>query len=561
MEYQFKRRTIVIGFVVIVVLLAGNILLTYRNSINIRTNTATQNRSEQTKMAVSYIAIDIVHNLDLGIRSYALFKDKRYLYPYYKALERKDSIIQHTEDLLRQQNFSFEEFNLLKDSIEAYVALNKQLKLLVDANEMTQFIHLADQDKGYHLWLQFEHFARRVNDFEDVVLHEAKSQYNIALRNNYILQIILFVVCVPTLLFTISHTFREFKLERQLREAEWERANLLASQNEQLEKVVAERTSEILEKNRELQHRQDEIEAQNEEMRSQNDQLVYQQGEITAQRDLLTLQNSKLTQAQEIILQQQAEIKHKNESLEIEVARKTKELVSNNQQLEQFAFTSAHNLRAPVARILGLGNVLSYTSHNREEEQLIIRNIIKSTVELDTTIKDLNRILDIRSNVDAPVTSIDFCDEMARIKSNLAKDIWQTACTIKEDFSEAPSIVAVKAYVDSILFNLVSNAIKYRSPERPLFISVRTSVVNEFICLQVTDNGLGIDLAKYGNQIFALYKRFHTHIEGKGLGLHLVKMQAAAAGGYVDVTSIPNKGSTFYVYLKNHAENGASSEK
>jgi signal transduction histidine kinase len=561
MEHRFKRRTVVAGFIVIVILLAGNIFLTYRNSVNINRNNALQNRSERIKMIVSYIAIDIIHNLDLGIRSYALFKDERYLYPYHKALERKDSIIHLAETVLREENFSFEEFNLLKDSIEAYVGLNKQLKSLVDANDMASFTRLADQDKGYHLWLQYEHFAKSVNDFEDVVLQEAKARYEAALRNNYVLQIFLFMICVPTLLFTIRHTFKEFRLERKLREAEKERADILKSQNERLELMVAERTSEITEKNRELQHRQEEIEAQNEEMRSQNDQLVKQQEEIVEQRDLLSLQNEKLTHAQEIILQQQTEIKNKNESLEIEVARKTQELLSNNQQLEQFAFASAHNLRAPVARILGLGNILGYARHDREEEQLIIKSIIKSTVELDATIKDLTTILDIRNNVTANLDVIDFADEMRIIKSNLANEIWQSGCTIIENFTNARSIVSVKVYIDSILFNLISNAIKYRSPKRPLVITVETSLSNAFVCLQVTDNGMGIDLEKHGHEIFSLYKRFHTHTEGKGLGLHLVKMQAEAAGGYVEVKSSPDEGSTFSVYLRDHTETNGQAKR
>jgi signal transduction histidine kinase len=553
-EYRFKRRTVIVGFVVVTILLAGNIFLTYRNSQEINRNTALQNRSERIKMVVSYIAIDIIHNLDLGIRSYALFKSDRYLYPYNKALERKDSIINLAGTLLKEERFPLDEFNALTDSIDAYVALNKKLRLLIDENNMGEFILLADQDKGYLLWLQYEHFANEVNQFENVVLHDAKERYNVALKNNYILQILLFLICVPTLLFTTTHTFKKFKLERQLREAEKERADLLKTENERLEKMVDERTKEITDKNRELQDHQNEIEAQNEEMRSQNDQLIRQQDEIVSQRDLLSTQNNKLAQAQEIILQQQAEIRQKNELLEIEVARKTKELLNNNQQLEQFAFVSAHNLRGPVARILGLGNVLNYASHDRQEEQHIIKSIIKSTIDLDVIIKDLNAILEIRSNINSHLASIDFADEMLLIKSNLAKEIRETDCAITEDFGEVRDIVSVKAYIDSMLYNLVSNAIKYRSPERRPKIIVRTSEIDDFVCLQVIDNGLGIDLEKHGKDVFSLYKRFHTHTEGKGLGLHLVKMQALAVGGHVNVQSVPGEGSTFSVYLKSHSK-------
>lgn len=276
------------------------------------------------------------------------------------------------------------------------------------------------------------------------------------------------------------------------------------------------------------------------------------QKEISSQRDLLALQNKKLNKAQETILKQHEEIKSKNELLEEEVAKKTKELVIYNQQLEQFAFAAAHNLRAPVARILGLGEILRHISGNEEEERQVIRSIMDSIFNLDTVIKDLNIILEVKTNINSQLTEVNFSDELKFIKSNLEKEIRESKCGILEYFQEAPSVTSVKAYVDSILFNLVSNALKYRSPNRKLRIILRTSRVGNFICLEVQDNGLGINLEKYGKDVFSLYKRFHTHTEGKGLGLHLVKMQAIAMGGRVEINSVPDQGSTFKVLFKKH---------
>jgi light-regulated signal transduction histidine kinase (bacteriophytochrome) len=342
---------------------------------------------------------------------------------------------------------------------------------------------------------------------------------------------------------------------------ERERTFLLASENERLEKTVEARTREVTAKNRLLQERQEEIEAQNEEMRSQNDQLITQQNEIVAQKDLLSEHNLKLAQAQETILQQQAEIKEKNESLEVEVERKTKELVQHNQQLEQFAFVAAHNLRGPVARVLGLSNILKYVSDDRQEERQIVKNIVKSITDLDIIIKDLNTILEIRNDFSSHLSLVHFADEVRVIKSNLNKEISETKCTIKENFEQASSIITIKAYIDSILYNLISNAIRYRSPDRNPEIEITTSIVDDLVCLKVQDNGLGIDLCKYGKDVFSLYKRFHNHTEGKGLGLHLVKVQATAIGGDVSVASVPEKGSTFFVYLKNHPIDGQSGTK
>jgi signal transduction histidine kinase len=147
---------------------------------------------------------------------------------------------------------------------------------------------------------------------------------------------------------------------------------------------------------------------------------------------------------------------------------------------------------------------------------------------------------------------VNFSQEIELIKSNLEKEILETQCEILEYFQEVPSIISVKTYIDSILFNLISNAIKYRSPDRTLSIAVRTFIVDDYVCLEVQDNGLGFDLTKYGKDVFSLYKRFHTHTEGKGLGLYLVKMQVLALGGKVEVISVPDQGSTFRTYFKKH---------
>jgi hypothetical protein len=102
--------------------------------------------------------------------------------------------------------------------------------------------------------------------------------------------------------------------------------------------------------------------------------------------------------------------------------------------------------------------------------------------------------------------------------------------------------------VYSILYNLISNAIKYRTPGRRPEITISTNVDSKYM-IRIQDNGLGIDLKNHGDDLFKLYKRFHYHTEGKGLGLYLVKLQAEALGGSVHVTSDVNRGTTFTIYL------------
>jgi anti-sigma regulatory factor (Ser/Thr protein kinase) len=102
----------------------------------------------------------------------------------------------------------------------------------------------------------------------------------------------------------------------------------------------------------------------------------------------------------------------------------------------------------------------------------------------------------------------------------------------------------------SILYNLISNAIKYRSLDRPLEITITAQEDGDYIRIDVVDNGIGLDVERYKEKLFGLYKRFHTHTEGKGIGLFLVKLQTEVLGGKVDVKSTPGKGTTFSIYIK-----------
>jgi signal transduction histidine kinase len=101
----------------------------------------------------------------------------------------------------------------------------------------------------------------------------------------------------------------------------------------------------------------------------------------------------------------------------------------------------------------------------------------------------------------------------------------------------------------SVLYNLLSNAIKYRSPERQLRIRVACQTLGDYHVLTVEDNGLGVSLNQV-EKMFTLFKRFHTHVPGTGIGLHIVKKMVENAGGRIEVESQPDAGSTFRVYFK-----------
>lgn len=261
--------------------------ITRSNNKIIQENRALQQNAEQIKVAVSDFAINIIHNLDLGIRSYALFEKDKYLNPMRFALRDKDSIMHVVEDKLQKQQYPMQEFYILKDSINAYANFCSHLLKLLDEHKREAFMYQADLDKGYKLWLQYEKFSMKVFAFEDGVNQEAQERYEAALQNNFLVQILLLVISVPTLTVTSILTWKKFLIEIKLRKTEEEKNHILAVNNDTLQHMVQERTKEIEEKNKVLQLQHEEITAQNEEIITQNEELSQQREALEEQNQLL----------------------------------------------------------------------------------------------------------------------------------------------------------------------------------------------------------------------------------------------------------------------------------
>jgi len=269
-------------------------------------------------------------------------------------------------------------------------------------------------------------------------------------------------------------------------------------------------------------------------------------------RDMLTTiqtRNAELNSARVVIERQRDEIAARNENLEGEVNRRTQELVDYNRQLEQFAFIASHNLRAPVATLLGLGQLMDVKQLTESDREQISRSMITTARELDRVVRDLSTILEMRKSSHELVSTVVLEQQLSLIRVSLERELSESGGVIEADFKVA-TVQAVRPLMDSILMNLVSNAIKYRHPDRRPRIRLRSERVDDGVCLSVSDNGLGMDLKTYGDKVFSLYGRFHSHVDGKGLGLYLVKTHVQAMGGRVEVESKPEKGSTFRVFLK-----------
>lgn len=129
--------------------------------------------------------------------------------------------------------------------------------------------------------------------------------------------------------------------------------------------------------------------------------------------------------------------------------------------------------------------------------------------ELDTIIYDMNAILDVKSGIKNSYEIVDFHERLEKIRSILKESITNTQTTIEADFSAVKSCFSIPAYIESIFYNLISNAIKYRSPKRNPEIKIRSNIKGEKLELTFSDNGIGMDLSKMKDRIFSLYQRFH----------------------------------------------------
>lgn len=269
-------------------------------------------------------------------------------------------------------------------------------------------------------------------------------------------------------------------------------------------------------------------------LRGQNEKIISQQTQL--------MEASKMIEAQKVALQDRVE------QINANLQNANDELVRHNNELTQFSYAVSHNLRGPIARLLGLANILHVEKSVAESEDfpIIVKHIQQSAKDLDEIIKDLGQIVDIRNNVMQRTELIRWETEWQKTRGllNLPDDFINKHITI--DFN-SDFVHGVRMMVGSILYNLVSNAIKYQSPERTLQIEIRTYSKNGHCILEVEDNGLGIDLDAFGGDVFKMYKRFHMHKDGKGIGLYLVKTQVEALNGSIELRSKPNEGSVFKV--------------
>ncbi|WP_161887890.1 chemotaxis protein CheB [Pontibacter russatus] len=243
--------------------------------------------------------------------------------------------------------------------------------------------------------------------------------------------------------------------------------------------------------------------------------------------------------------------------------RTNEHLLRVNADLDTFVYTASHDLKAPVANIEGL--VLLLEDQIEEAGPLPgtptepLFDMVKGSISrFKNVIKDLTDIAKVQRDVDGKAEPVLFEEVLGNVKLNIQDHIKSSGASLDVNFEEAPRISFSRKNLYSILYNLVLNAINYRSPERPPHIRIQTKREGKQIVLTVQDNGLGMSEDNL-SKIFTLFKRFHSHVDGTGMGLYIVKRIMDNSGGRIKVESEEGKGTTFNLYFQ--AEKGKTKKE
>jgi signal transduction histidine kinase len=239
-------------------------------------------------------------------------------------------------------------------------------------------------------------------------------------------------------------------------------------------------------------------------------------------------------------------------TLLVDNLERTKRLLAltnqQNARLQNFAYIISHNIRSHSANLTALVSFLEAAT-DETQAAMFLQMLKTSTDKLAETIVNLNEIVITNSTGPQPRELRGLRQEVDRTLDALNVLIHQSQVAVSVDIPAEATVNVVPAYLDSILLNLISNAIKYRSASAPPRLALGCYREDGYTVLTLQDNGLGIDMARNHGKVFGMYKTFHGNEDARGLGLFITKNQVEAMNGKIEVDSQVGVGSTFKVYF------------
>ena len=234
---------------------------------------------------------------------------------------------------------------------------------------------------------------------------------------------------------------------------------------------------------------------------------------------------------------------------EVNLQKSLDVIAAQNSRLFNFAHIVSHNLRSHTSNLSLITQLIEDIQDPKEKNELIgeIKGISNN---LNTTIEHLNELVTIYTNDKQEKVFVPFKKSLDLVVHGISQMIHSSNTQIYSDFSECEGVKFIPAYMESVFLNLITNAIKYKHPDRDPVINIKSFKNKERKFLEVQDNGRGIDMKLFENKIFGMYKTFHYNEDAVGIGLFLTKNQIVSLGGDIRVRSDLEKGTTFTIEFK-----------
>ena len=225
-------------------------------------------------------------------------------------------------------------------------------------------------------------------------------------------------------------------------------------------------------------------------------------------------------------------------------------LKRSNQKLEDFAYVISHDLKSPLNNLRSLLGMYNREAVVDDQNRQVMTMMDKSVEKLGGMLSSFTSIYLTEEGLKQAPEKVSVQECLSEVTSTLKQTIEEASGTIHADFGEAPSVIAVPILFQSILQNLITNSIKYRSHQRDPVVHISSHDTREYIVLHYRDNGIGIDMQKHKQQLFKLFKRFDVkHAEGSGVGLYMIKSIMDANGGKIEIESELDQGTSFRLYF------------
>ncbi|MEZ4970052.1 MAG: PAS domain-containing protein [Flavobacteriaceae bacterium] len=221
---------------------------------------------------------------------------------------------------------------------------------------------------------------------------------------------------------------------------------------------------------------------------------------------------------------------------------------SQNKKLINFAHIVSHNLRSHSANFAMLLDFLA-NEENEKEKHKIMEMLMDSSQSLMETLHNLNDIVAINTESNIIKKEVNFNNSLNAVLKQINSQLNKAKATVISEVSDDVNINVVPEYLKNILTSIITNALKYKKPKVDPIIRLSVTYVQSYTVISIEDNGVGLDLKKYGSKLFGMYKTFHGNSDAKGLGLYIAKNQIEAMQGKISATSQVGIGSTFNLYF------------